>query len=95
MADGEQALSELGSSRFGDVPIEITISVGIARPLIKELMEIDEEVVLPLDKALDDPVELFVGDKLIALGQLEELEGQGSNRLGVRIVEVVDLPSAL
>ena len=81
MSETEEQLKELGASKFGDVPIEITISVGVSRPLIRDLMDIDENSILPLDKGLDDPVELFVGDKLIALGQLEELEGD-------RIVEV-------
>ena len=92
MSDQEQALADLGTSRFGDVPIEITISVGVARPLIRDLLEIDENVVLPLDKGLDDPVELYVGEKLIALGQLEEIDGEGSDKLGVRIVEVMATP---
>ena len=94
MPDTEQALTDLGASRFGDVPIEITISVGVARPLIRDLLDIDENVVLPLDKGLDDPVELYVGDKLIALGQLEEIDGEGSGKLGVRIVEVMAAPRA-
>lgn len=88
MSDADDQLKDLGSSKFGDVPIEITISVGVSRPLIRDLMEIDENAILPLDKTLEDPVELYVGDKLIALGQLEELDGEGSGRLGVRIVEV-------
>ena len=88
MNDLEEPLAEIGSSRFGDVPIEITIAVGVARPLIRDLMEIDENAVLPLDKGLNDPVELYVGEKLIALGHLEEIEGEGSGKLGVRIVEV-------
>ncbi|MEL7203897.1 MAG: FliM/FliN family flagellar motor switch protein [Pseudomonadota bacterium] len=88
MAETDEQLKELGASKFGDVPIEITISVGVSRPLIRDLMDIDENSILPLDKGLDDPVELFVGDKLIALGQLEELEGDPTGRLGVRIVEV-------
>ncbi len=94
MPDASDGLSELGASRFGDVPIEITISVGVARPLIRELIQLDENAVLPLDKGLNDPVELYVGEKLIALGQLEEVEGEGSGKLGVRIVEVTASSSA-
>ena len=87
MAD-EAELSGLAETRFAQVPIEITISVGIARPLIKDLLSLEEDAVLPLDRALDDPVELFVGDKLIGRGQLEEMDGEGSGRLGVRVVEI-------
>ena len=87
MSDDE-TLDTLTSTRFGDVPIEITISVGIARPRIRDLVQLDEEAVLPLDRSLDDPVELYVGDKLIGHGQLEEVEGEGSGKLGVRIVDI-------
>lgn len=83
-----EALKGLSESRFGDVPIEITISVGAARPLIRDLIDIDEDAVLPLDRTLEDPVELYVGETLIALGQLEEIDGEGSGKLGVRIIEV-------
>lgn len=92
MTDPDKSLADLGNTRFGDVPIEITISVGVSRPLIRDLLDIDENAVLPLDKGLEDPVELYVGDKLIALGQLEEMEGDDQGKLGVRIVEVVAVP---
>ena len=87
MAETDEDLGNLAASRFGDVPIEITITVGIARPLIRDLVALDEDAVLPLDRGLDDPVELYVGERLIGRGQLEEIE-EGSGRLGVRIVEV-------
>lgn len=91
MADTEDDpdLTPLADSRFSDVPIEITITVGIARPKIRDLLSLDADAVLPLDRALDDPVELYVGEKLIGRGQLEEIDGEGSGRLGVRIVDVV------
>ncbi|MEM8801340.1 MAG: FliM/FliN family flagellar motor switch protein [Pseudomonadota bacterium] len=84
----ESALKALSDTRFGDVPIEITISVGVARPRIRELLELEDDAVLALDRTLDDPVELYVADKLIGRGQLEEIEGEGSGKLGVRILEI-------
>lgn len=57
---------------FSTVPIEITISVGKARPLIRDLLKLGKDAVLPLDKNVDDPVELYIGDRLIARGELEE-----------------------
>jgi len=76
---------------FTNVPIEITISVGRTRPLIRELMAMGRDAVLPLDRRVDDPVELYVGDRLIARGELEELEGDRSGQLAVRLTEVADL----
>lgn len=84
-----------GSNVFGAVPIEITISVGKARPLIRELLNLSENAVLPLDKRVEDPVELYVGGRLIARGELEELEGDKAGQLAVRLIEVADLQSGL
>lgn len=80
---------------FSNVPIEVTISVGRARPLIGELLEFGEGSVLTLDKKVDDPVELFVGDRLIARGELEEMGGAQQGQLAVRLTEIAELPSGL
>ncbi len=80
---------------FSTVPIEITISVGKARPLIRDLLALGENAVLPLDARVDDPVELFVGDRLIARGELEEMEGENERQLAVRLTEVADLGNGL
>lgn len=87
MAEESDQLGDLPGTRFGSIPIEITISIGMARPPIKDLLTLEQDSVLPLDSALDDPVDLYVGNKLIGRGQLEELD-EGSGRLGVRITEV-------
>lgn len=76
---------------FNVVPIEITISVGKARPLIRDLLKLTRDSVLPLDRRVEDPVELYVGDRLIARGELEEMEGDNSGQLAVRLTEVSDL----
>ena len=81
----------LAASPFGQVPVEITISVGKARPTIRDLLQLGDDAVFPLDRSLDDPVELYIGDRLIAVGELEELDGEGSGRLGVRLTEVMGL----
>ena len=91
----ETNLDELSGSRFGDIPIEITISVGVARPRVRDLLALDEEAVLPLDRALEDPVELYVGDRLIARGELEESDGEPGGQLAVRLTEVADLKAGL
>lgn len=78
-----------GHDRFANVPVEITILVGTARPLIRDLLELEEDVVLPLDRSIEDPVDLLIGDRLIARGELEEIGEEGSGRLGVRVTEVI------
>lgn len=90
-------MSEVGSTShpFNQVPIEITVSVGRAHPLIKDLLSLENDAVLVLDKRVEDPVELYVGDRLIARGELQELEGENEGQLAVRLTEVADLSNGL
>ncbi|GFE49578.1 hypothetical protein So717_13310 [Roseobacter cerasinus] len=82
------------SNPFTSVPIEVSVCVGKARPLIRDLVALGENAVLPLDRSVDDPVELYVGDRLIARGMLEEKDGDdASGQLVVRLTEIVDLQS--
>jgi flagellar motor switch protein FliN len=80
---------------FAQVPIEIMISVGKARPLVRDLLRMGRDSVLTLDRRVDDMVELYVGDRLIARGELQEMEGDQSGQLAVRLTEVANLKGGL
>jgi flagellar motor switch protein FliN/FliY len=94
MDSAQSATRSDAGTPFTSVPIEITVSVGRARPLVRELLQLNEGSVLTLDKQLDDPVELYVGEKLIGIGVLEVVEGDGPGQLAVRITEVVNLQTS-
>lgn len=81
----------LAQGAFAQVPIEIVVAVGRARPLVRDLLRLQRDSVLPLDRRVEDPVELFVGDRLIARGTLEELDGDFAGQMVVRLTEVADL----
>lgn len=76
---------------FSQVPIEVTISVGRARPLVRDLLRLSKDAVLQLDRRVDDPVELYICDRLIARGELTELEGENAGQLAVRLTEIANL----
>ena len=71
------------------IPIEISVTVGKARPLVRDLLSLGENAVLTLDKRIEDPVELYIGDRLIARGELQELEAGEPGQLAVRLTEIV------
>ncbi len=73
-----------------NVPIEVVVSVGSARPLIGDLLSMGRNYLLPLDSKIDDPVELRVRDKVIARGELSEIPDE-DGQLGIRITEVVNI----
>lgn len=95
MVDDTDTRTAVPSNPFSNVPIEITISVGRARPLIRDLLTMGRDAVIPLDRRVDDPVELYVGDRLIARGELEELDGDQAGQLAVRLTEVADLQNGV
>lgn len=95
MDDMSNSQNETRPNPFTQVPIEIMVSVGKARPLVSDLLKLQNDSVLPLDRKIEDPVELYIGDKLIARGQLEEVDGDETGQLAVRLTEVADLKNGL
>ena len=96
MAEQESISStSQNGTAFTKVPIEITVSVGRARPLVRDLLLLEEGSVLLLDKRVEDPVDLYVGDRLIGTGVLEITEsGEKHGQLCVRLIEVNDFGTA-
>jgi len=86
----EEDNSKRRDSAVMGVPIEIMISVGKARPLVSELIRYRRDSIIRLNSKVEDPVELYIGERLIARGELQEMD-DGSGRLGVRLTEVADL----
>lgn len=82
----------LEANPFSDIPVEIIVSVGSARPKIKDLLKMGPDDILPLDCSISDPVELFVGGTLIARGELIELDEQAGSGLAVKLTEIPELP---
>ena len=74
------------------VPLEITVAVGRARPSVRDLLSLGENDVLALDRKVEDPVELYVGNRLIARGELQQMEGGEPGQLAVRLTEVANFP---
>lgn len=75
------------------VPIELIVVIGKARPKISDLVNFKQNSVIPLNTKIDDLVEIYVGSKLIARGELQENQQGGAVNLAVRLTEVVDMRS--
>jgi len=73
-----------------DLPVEVVIAVGRARPKVKDLLQMRRDSLISLDAKLDDPVEIMVGKRVIARGQLQEMD-DAPGQLGVRLTEIVDI----
>ncbi|WP_313135988.1 FliM/FliN family flagellar motor C-terminal domain-containing protein [Paracoccus jeotgali] len=67
-----------------NIPVEISVRIGRRRMTVAELSNLRENDILPLDQAVDDAVEICVGDHVVAYAELVADEGD-SGRLNLRI----------
>lgn len=68
--------------------VSIAVSVGRVRTTIEHLMAIGPDSILELDTKIDDPVELIIGERVVARGRLiESADGAG---VSVEILELAD-----
>lgn len=69
------------------VPVSVTVSIGQKRLSVAEILELGPDSVVALTSRIEDPVSLTVDNKLIAKGELIEIDEGG---LGVKITEIVE-----
>ncbi len=67
-----------------DFPVEVVVVLGRAKMTIRELASLTAEDVVELDRAAGDPVELVVGGKVIARGEMIVVK----DRVALKILEV-------
>lgn len=67
-----------------DIPVEVVVVLGRARMTIRELASLDADDVVELDRGSNDPVELVVGGRVLARGEMVVVK----DRVALRIIEV-------
>ena len=73
-----------------DIQVEVTIRIGRTRLTVAQLSALRGNDVLTLDQAITDGVEICVGDKVVARGELTG-DGTAEDRLCVRIIGAADI----
>jgi len=74
-----------------DVPVTINAVLGNTSVLISDLLQLGPGSVVELNKRAGEPVDLFVNDKLIAVGEVVVV----NETFGIRITEVIDAKQRL
>ena len=68
-----------------DVPLQVSVEVGRARILLKDLLQMGEGYVVELDKMAGEPLDLYVNGRLIARGEAVRI----GDKFGIKLTEVV------
>lgn len=73
-----------------ELPVQVDVILGSMKLSVKELMECGPGSVIDVGKKVSDPFDLYVNNNLVARGEIVMIH----DRLGLKIVEVVDAESA-
>ena len=86
--DFSQSLSgseQRNISLLMDVAMEMTVELGRAKWLIKDILGMGEGTIVELDKLAGEPVDVLVNNNLIAKGEVVVID----ENFGVRVTEIV------
>jgi flagellar motor switch protein FliN len=84
--EGEPEPKTDGINLIIDVPMQVTIELGKCKKTVKEILEFNTGTILVLDKLAGEPVEIVVNEKLIARGEVIQID----DNYGVRITEILN-----
>lgn len=68
-----------------DIPVELTVQLGNARMLIKDLLQLGQGSVVELEKLAGEPMEIMANNKLIARGEVVVV----NEKFGVRLTDII------
>jgi len=68
-----------------DVPLKVTVELGRTKLLVNDLLQLGQGSVIELDKMAGEPMEIYVNDKLVALGEVVVV----NEKFGVRLTDVM------
>lgn len=76
------------ASFLGDIPVEVVVELGRTRMVLRDLAALDMDDVIELNQPMDKPLDVVVGGKLIARGELVMV----AERMALRITELISSP---
>lgn len=80
--------SQLDLSRMKlvlDVPLKVSVELGRTKLLVNDLLQLGQGSVIELDKMAGEPMEIYVNDKLVAMGEVVVV----NEKFGVRLTDVM------
>lgn len=66
---------------FLDVPMKITIQLGIRSMTIREILQLKKNSIVELPKSAGENVDIMLNGKLMAYGEVLDMEGSAGIRL--------------
>ncbi|NJM51321.1 MAG: hypothetical protein HC843_11015 [Sphingomonadales bacterium] len=77
----KKLLGEIDPNLFAEVPVQINAILGRGKMDFKKLSSLSEDDVIDLDTALNGEVDLMLGDKVIANGEIVSIDDHFAVRI--------------
>jgi flagellar motor switch protein FliN len=84
MGSGEIDEVESGLGLLCDIELEATLQFGFREMPLREVLELGPGDVVELDRHVSEPVDLIVGDRIVARGEVVVVNGN----FALRVTEV-------
>jgi len=68
-----------------DIPLNIRVELGQVKMQVNELLQLGQGSIVELNKAVGEPLEIFVNEKLIARGEAVVLD----EKFGIRVTDII------
>jgi len=81
---GPEAVMDAGMGLLYDIELEATLQFGSRELPLREILELGPGDVVELDRHVSEPVDLVVGDRIVARGEVVVASGN----FALRITEV-------
>ena len=82
----EENGSRLPIEFLNDVPMRLTVELGVGNISLRELLQLGHGAVFELDKLAGEPLEVKVNDRLISRGEVVVV----NDRYAIRLTDVIN-----
>ena len=85
---GDNSLNKLKVQNLDfilDIPLKVSVELGRAKVIIKDLLQLGQGSVIELDKLAGEPLETLVNGKLVAKGEVVVV----NEKFGIRLTDII------
>ena len=80
-------IADNGLNVIYEVPVNISAVIGCAKIKVNQLLKLGRGAIIELDKKVGDPVDIYVNNRLVAMGEIVIVDGN----IGITMTEIVKL----
>jgi len=89
-AEEERAKASTSQNRYDldlilDISLDVRVELGQVKMLVSDLLQLGQGSVIDLKKPVGEQLDIYIGDKLIARGEVVVAD----EKLGIRVTDIV------